>query len=238
MRLHGLRVDVQGVDDGAGAVRRGHMAGRGPGLGLEISRGLAVAGLIHVHGLHHLADQAVAQDHDGVAVAVGDVKGLLRQRHSLLHRAGRQHAHAVVAMTAAARGLVVVALRGLNAAQAGAAAHHVDDDAGQLSAHDVADALLLEADSGRGGAGHHAPARAGRAVDHVDGRDLAFGLQKAAAHLGHALGHVFGNLILGRDGIAEKEAASGLDGSLGNRLVALQELFHGLSFLPCAIFPR
>ena len=37
---------------------------------------------------------------------------------------------------------------------------------------------------------------------------------------------------------AEKEAASGLDGGFGNRLVALQELFHGLSFLPCAIFPR
>ena len=90
MRLHGLRIDVKGIDHGAGAVRRGHVAGRGPGLGLEIGRGLAVAGLVHVHGLHHLPDQAVAQDHDGVAVACPAMSNAsCVSVHGLLHGAGR-----------------------------------------------------------------------------------------------------------------------------------------------------
>ena len=80
----------------------------------------------------------------------------------------------------------------------------------------------------------HRRAGACRAINHIDGRDLALRLQEAAAlHLGQALGHIFGYLILGGDGIAEEEAAPGLDGRLSDRLVPLHKHFltHGAVLL-------
>ena len=61
--------------------------------------------------------------------------------------AGGEHDGPVVAVAAAARGLEVVGLGRGDVAQAGAAAHHVDDDRGQLVGRQVGDALLLEADA-------------------------------------------------------------------------------------------
>ena len=113
-----------------------------------------------------------------------------------------------------AGGLPVVGLGGLDAAKARAAALHVDDDAGQVGAGHIRDALALERDARRRRRRHHASAGRRCAVDHVDGRDLAFGLQIRAADLGHALGHVGGKLGLRRDGIAEEETAACADGRL------------------------
>ena len=216
MRLAVVGVDVERIDDGAlGAV------GLTGGPGLDGQR--LGARLGHVDGLHDLAQHAVAQQHHGVAVLVRQVKRGAHQVHRLLHVGRGKADQAVVAVSAAAGGLEVVGLRRLDGAKAGAAAHHVDHNKRELRAHRVGDALLLERDSRAGGRGHHARARAGRAVDHVDGADLGLGLQEAAAHLGHALGHVFGDLVLGRDGIAEEEAASGEDGGFRNGLVALHK---------------
>ena len=52
----------------------------------------------------------------------------------LLHTGGSQDDHVVVAVTAAAGGLEVVRLGGLDAAQAGAATLHVDDKCRQICA--------------------------------------------------------------------------------------------------------
>ena len=122
--------------------------------------------------------------------------------------------------------LPVIGLGRLDAAQPRAAALDVDDDAGKVGARHVRNALTLERHARRGGRRHDARTCRSGAIDHVDGRDLAFGLQISAALLGHALGHIGCNLGLGRDGIAEEEAASGADGRFGHGLVALhQHLF-------------
>lgn len=86
--------------------------------------------IVPFDGLHHLADHTVSQHHHWIAVAVGQVKCLLCQIHSLLDVTGSQNDGAVVAIPAATGGLVVVGLGGLDGPQAGAAPHHVDDHGG------------------------------------------------------------------------------------------------------------
>ena len=109
-----------------------------------------------------------------------------------------------------------------------AAAHAVDDDAGQLGAGDVGDALLLEADARGGGGGHGPHTGAGGAVHHVDGGYLRLGLDEHAAGLGQVGGHILRHFALGGDGIAEETVTSGTDGSLGNGFVAFPKFFfHG-----------
>ena len=129
----------------------------------------------------------------------------------------------VVAVAAALDALEIVALGGLDAAQTGAAAHDVEDHAGQLSACDVGDALLLQADTGAGGRGDDAGAGTGSAVHHVDCRNLALRLEEAAAHLGHTGGHIFGNFCLRGDRIAEEETCAGADCGLRNRFATLHK---------------
>ena len=174
-------------------------------------------------GLHHLAEHAVGEDHGRHAVLVGLLEGQVRQIGHLLDGGRSEHEHLEIAMAHGAGGLPVVGLRGLDAAKARAAALHVDDDAGKVGARHIRDALALKRHARRRRRGHDA--RAGRrcSVDHVDSRDLAFGLQIRAAFLGHALGHVSGNLGLRRDGIAEEETASCADDRLRHGLVALHE---------------
>jgi len=114
----------------------------------------------------------------------------------------------VVAVAAALDALEIVALRSLNVAEAGAAAHDIEDDAGQLRAGAVGYAFLLEADAGAGRRGNGAGAGAGCAIDHVYCRDLAFGLEEAASDLGHTCGHVLRYLCLRGDRIAEEETGA------------------------------
>ena len=222
-----LGLDVQGVDDGPGTVPLGIPALAGPGL---IGHGGIVVHL-QLHRLHHLADEAVRQDDDGGAVLVGGVKGLGHQITGLLDgRGGVDHA-VVIAVAAALGGLEVVALGGLDIAEAGAAAHHVDDNAGDLRGSAGGNAFLLQGDSGGGRGGHGSGAGAARAVDHVDGRQLRFGLQEAAAYLGHPAGHVLGNIVLRGDGIAEEKAAARLDCGFGNGLATLHQFLSHTRFL-------
>ncbi len=103
-------------------------------------------------------------------------------------------------MPAAAGCLIVIRLCGLNGTQAGAAAHDIDDYARKLRSGDIADTLLLEGDSRPGRTGHRARAGSSRAVDHIDRRDFAFGLQKDAADFGEPPGHIFGDFALRRVG--------------------------------------
>jgi hypothetical protein len=79
----------------------------------------------------------------------------------------------------------VVALLGRDVAQARTAAHDVDDDARQFRARQIGNAFLHQAQPGAGRSGHHALARRGRAVHHVDGSRLALGLHERAANFGY-----------------------------------------------------
>ena len=78
------------------------------------------------------------------------VKRLSGQIGHLLHRRRRQHQHMEVAVAGPARGEEVVGLRRLNAAEAGPAALHIDNDRGQICARQIRNALALERDAGTG----------------------------------------------------------------------------------------
>ena len=80
--------------------------------------------------LHHLADITVGQDECRIAIVVGKIEGQHGEVEHLLHRSRRQHDVAVAAMAAALDDAEVVALLRSDVAQAGTAAHHVDDHAG------------------------------------------------------------------------------------------------------------
>ena len=131
----------------------------------------------------------------------------------------------VVTVAAAAGSLIVVALSGLDGAQAGAATHHVDDNGRQLSATHIGDAFLLQGNSGRGRRGHNAHATAGSAIDHVDCSHLGFRLQEAAADLGQMQRQVFRNLVLRGDGVTEEVFTAGTNGGFGNGFIAFPKFF-------------
>ena len=219
-RLEAVRLDVQRVDDGALAAAALMPAGGGPAL-VALPRACIPAwstGSI----IWPMAPSPRSMV--GVRYLSATSKAFMVNSTASCTDGGGKDGHAVVAVSAAAGGLIVVRLGGLDGAEARAAADDVDDQAGKLRAGDVADALLLEGHARAGGAGHGARAGAGRAVDHVDGRDLALGLDERAAHLGQALAHILGDLALGRDGVAEIVAAAGLHGGFRDGLVALHHL--------------
>ena len=68
--------------------------------------------------LHGLAHDPVGEDHHRGAVAFGDLEGGRDQLDRLGDRGWGQYRHPVVAVAVALGGLEVVALRGLDAAQA------------------------------------------------------------------------------------------------------------------------
>jgi hypothetical protein len=212
-----IGVEVNGSQDTPGAaLSAGHRPLRAGPWGLAHRRQLG--------GLHHLADAPIRQHHGDGAVALGQIEGQDREVDGLLHRRRGQSDHPVIPVAAAADNLVVIPLGGRDVPQAGAAAHHVDDHAGHLRARDVGEALHHQADARTGGRGHHPGAGAGRAVDHVDGRDLALRLHEHPPQLRHAPGHILQQLGLWGDGIPEIRLDAGPDGRLRHRLVALQQL--------------
>ena len=78
---------------------------------------------------------------------------------------------------------------------------------------------------------------AGRTVDHMDGADLALGLQEDAAQFGHAPRHVLQKFRLRRNRIAKKRIHPGAHRSFRQCLVALPQLtFHqGLLLSWCVV---
>ena len=62
--------------------------------------------------LHHLADEAIGEHDDRIAIAIGKFEGQGGQVGHLLHGIGREHDGAVVAVAAALHHLVIIALLG------------------------------------------------------------------------------------------------------------------------------
>lgn len=128
-----LGVDVEGVYRGSlCGVVTGLPAGAGPGLLLGVD--LEVNHLGHLNRLHHLGDDAVGQEKDGHPVLLRLFKGEHHNIDCFLYRGGGVGQQMVVAVSAALDALKIVALRGLDIAQTGAAAHNVENDAGKLGA--------------------------------------------------------------------------------------------------------
>ena len=109
----------------------------------------------------------------------GQADGLEGHVEAIGRRAGSDDGDGALAV-AAEHGLQQVGLLGLGRqAGAGAAALHVDDDAGQFGHDGQADRLGLEADAGAAGAGDAEGAAEGGADGHAHGGDFVLGLQGA-----------------------------------------------------------
>jgi len=98
-------------------------------------------------GFHHLPEDAVGEDDDGHSVEVGEVKGQGHRIGEFLDAGGCENDGSVVAVSTAACGLEVVALRGGDISESRAASHYVDDDGGQFGTGKVAEAFLHQADT-------------------------------------------------------------------------------------------
>jgi len=129
----------------------------------------------------------------------------------------------IIAMTAAMHHLVVICLGGGNVAQARTAAHHIHQHNREFGAGDIGDAFEHQAEARAGGRAHHTGAGAGCAIDHVNGAQFAFGLDKSTAQFGHAAREVFQQFGLGGDGVAKIGTQSGAHSSFSNGFVALHQ---------------
>ena len=137
-----VRLEINRVDQ-VGACLRGSLHGPEFFWGREFP-------IFEIQRLHHLANEAVRQHHRRIAVLVGQIEGQHGELGHLLHGSRRHDEVAVIAMAPAFDHREVIALLGRDVSQAGSAAHHVDDDAGQLRTGKVGDALLHKAEAGTG----------------------------------------------------------------------------------------
>ena len=91
--------------------RGDHVAARFSGSGHGPVRQLAANRLLReLDRLHHLADEAIGQNHHRIAISIGEFKGQRGQVGHLLHGMRRQHDGAVVAVASAFHHLVIIAL--------------------------------------------------------------------------------------------------------------------------------
>ena len=190
-------------------------------------------------GLHHLTNEAVYQHDHRIAVLVRDVKCLLHQVYCLLQVGRSNHHGPVIAVSAAPGGLIVVPLCRLDGPQARSAPHDVYNHGRKLRSHHVADSLLFQADTRRGGRCHRADAGRSGAIHHIDGRHLRLRLDEHASGLRHFQGHILRDFILRGDRVSEEAAAACPDSSLRNGLASLPNLtFHGMTSPLSAFFNR
>lgn len=105
----------------------------------------------------------------------------------------------------------------------GAAAHDIHHERGQFAAGEIADSLLLQADSEPRTRGHRAAAVRGGAHDHVDRGDFALRLQERAPEFRETARRGVGDFAGRRDRVAEEAFASGEQRAVDHGFVALQQ---------------
>ena len=227
MRFQFVRLQIDGTDQVPARLRRA--------IHRPIRAARQWAGSMELHRLHHLADVAIRQHEDGIAVAVGQIEGVVGEIGHLLHGVGREHQRAIAAVSAALHHLVIIALLGRDVAQAGSAAHDVRDHAGQFRTGDIADALLHEADPRPAGCGHGADTGRRSPIQHVDCGHFALRLHEGAARRRHVERGGFGDFARRGDRVAVESPASGQNGALDDGFVALGNLFsHRILLTPRA----
>ena len=141
--LQHLRIDEEGVDDVV--FPRVLVTDRRP----RLFRDLVLFKGGEIDRLHHLTECAVRKQHRGHPVNIGKIERGRRQGSHFLHGGRSHHNEPQIAVPYAACSLIIVGLRGLDAAESGTTALYVDDEAGQVASGDVGDALTLQRDSGR-----------------------------------------------------------------------------------------
>ena len=171
----------------------------------------------------HVTDDFVEQqDHRG-AVGLGQIEGFHRHAEDVLDGGCREGDDGVVAMGPPARlhHVALGAFRGQ--ARGGAAALHIDDNAGDLGHDGVAQGLLLQGKAGAGRGCHGFGAGQGGAADGAHGGNLVFHLHEAPAHAGQFFGQVFGDLSGRRDGVAGKKTYASVERPANAGLVTLHK---------------
>ena len=166
-----------------------------------------------VDRLGRVREQEVAVDLHRVAPAIGEVERELGELDRLAHVDRREHDVAVVAVAAAARGLVVVEL----------SARHVEQHERQLGARDLGQRLLHQRDPLAGRPGGRARAGGERAPRHADRLELALGVDAHAAALGQERREVLEQLGERRHRIAGEEAAARGERGARDRLGAFEQ---------------
>ena len=121
----------------------------------------------------HLAEVAVTDDHDRVAILEGELERDHGDVEHLLGRCGGKHDGMCVAVAEAAADELDVGLLGSDVAKARASPHDVHEDSRHLGADHVGDALEHQAEARGAGEGHTALACSPGPVHHVDRRNLA-----------------------------------------------------------------
>ena len=175
------------------------------------------------NGLHHLAEHAVCEDDDRIAVLFCDVEALIDEIRALLNAGRCKYGDFDVTVVSAACDLQVICLAGLDAADAGAAAGYVQDDQRHFTGGDETDAFLHESKT-RGARGNkYAAAARCSAVCHTDGRKLGLGLDERSACLRKFMAHIFWNFVLRCDRIAEITFYSRSDRRFGKGFVSLHQ---------------
>ena len=97
--------------------------------------------------LHHLTDDTIAQNHGGVAILEGQLKGEIYEISHLLNTRRSQHDDLIVAITTTACSLELVTLRGLDRSQTGTATLNVHKHTRYLSTSHISDTLLHQSDT-------------------------------------------------------------------------------------------
>ena len=188
----------------------------------------------------HVAYHFVKQQDNRRAVGFSHVKGLYRDLKHVLNARRGKHNDGMVAVRAPA-GLVHVALRHLGGQTCGgAAALHVDNNAGNFGHHGIANGLLLERKTGAAGSGHGLGTGQRSAAHSAHGGYFVFHLNKLATHAGQLLGQMFGYFCGRGNGIARKKTQPGIQGSAHTGFVTLHKedilLAHAAS-LPVLALP-
>ena len=98
--------------------------------------------------LHHLSDDAVGENHHGIAVSEGYRECKIYEVSHFLYGRRCENDDVIVTVSASPRGLEIVALRGLYGAEAGASSLHVDDNSGHFRSGHIRHTLLHESHSG------------------------------------------------------------------------------------------
>ena len=96
-----------------------------------------VTRLRQLNGLHHLTHRAVGKYHRRHAVCIREIKRANGERRHLLNGRGSKDYHVEIAVSAAARRLEIIRLRGLDSAESGASALDIDNDSRKIRARHV-----------------------------------------------------------------------------------------------------
>ncbi|OQB96082.1 MAG: hypothetical protein BWX80_04219 [Candidatus Hydrogenedentes bacterium ADurb.Bin101] len=134
---------------------------------------------------------------------LGNFKGPHREIEHFLRIERRQNDGTVIAMTATPRRLVVIGLRGLDAAKPRSGTHNIGNQTGDLGTGKKRNAFLHQRNTGAGGTRHNTGTRGRSPQHHVNASQFTLSLQEGPPRFRKPPGQILRNLVLRGNGVAE-----------------------------------